>query len=219
MFDLIVFDLDGTLVDSRKDLAAAINALIQELGGRPLSEDAVAGMVGEGAGLLVRRALAAAGLDPASPAALERFLSLYDERLLDHTAAYPGMVDALEALAPRWPLAVLTNKPGDATGRILEALSLRQYFGAVIGGDSIHGRKPDPAGLKHLAAGAGADIRRTLLVGDSGIDLATARRAGARICLCRYGFGFRFAEDAFRGDEWFIDEPYEIVRVVGAGKK
>jgi phosphoglycolate phosphatase len=214
MIDLVVFDLDGTLVDSRTDLARATNALVAELGGEPLPEDSVAGMVGEGAGVLVRRALAAAALDPTTPGALERFLALYDERLLDTTRAYPGVRETLEALAAERPLAVLTNKPSDPTGRILSALGLAPYFRAVVGGDSPHGRKPDPAGLRHLADAAGAGLAQTLLVGDSAIDLETARRAGARICLCRYGFGYRFAGGAFRGDEWFIDQPQDLLVLV-----
>lgn len=217
MIDLVVFDLDGTLVDSRTDLARATNALVRELGGRPLAEDAVAGMVGEGAGVLVRRALDAAGLDPATPGALERFLALYDERLLDNTRPYPGMAETLAALASGRPLAVLTNKPAEATARILDALHLRGYFGAVVGGDSSHGRKPDPAALEHLAREAGAGIARTLMVGDSDIDLRTARAAGARICLCRYGFGYRFGPGAFRGDEWFIDEPRGLLALLHDG--
>lgn len=217
MLDLIVFDLDGTLVDSQADLAAATNAVIAELGGSPLSETDVGAMVGEGAAVLVRRALGAAGLDAPWPAALERFLALYDQRLLDRTHPYPGVAETLGALSRRRPLAVLTNKPTDATTRILDALDLRRYFRAVIGGDSPHGRKPDPAGLIHLAQDAGTDPARTLLVGDSAIDLATARRAGAHICLCRYGFGYRFEPGDFRGDESFIDVPGDLLEVVGAG--
>lgn len=217
MFDFLVFDLDGTLVDSRTDLANATNALIGELGGRPLDEEAVAGMVGEGAGVLVRRALSAAGLDASRPGALARFLELYDERLLDHTRAYPGTAETVERLAADRPLAVLTNKPAAATGRILDALGLRRYFRAVIGGDSSFGRKPDPAGLVHLAADAGASLARTLLIGDSAIDLATARRAGSRICLCRYGFGYRFDASDFAGDELFIDAPPALLALLRAG--
>jgi phosphoglycolate phosphatase len=217
MIDLVVFDLDGTLVDSRADLAAATNALLAERGGRPLPDDAVAAMVGEGAGVLVRRALTASDLDPDAPGALARFLALYEQRLLDRTRPYPGVPETLAALAAGRPLAVLTNKPADATARILDGLGLRRYFRAVIGGDSPHGRKPAPDALRHLADRTGAGIDRTLLVGDSAIDLETARRAGARICLCRYGFGYRFAAGAFRGDEWFIDAPAQLVGLVAEG--
>ena len=214
--ELVVFDLDGTLVDSRKDLADATNAVLLEFGGQPLPEDEIVAMVGEGAEMLVRRALATAGLEAAPPGALERFLVVYDDRLLDHTGPYPGMTATLDALAADRALAVLTNKPLAATVRILDALDLRRHFGGVVGGDSPWGRKPDPGGLLHLAREAGVPPARTLLVGDSAVDLETARRSGARICLCRYGFGYRFAPEAFRGDEWFIDEPPALLRLLGA---
>jgi phosphoglycolate phosphatase len=208
---LVVFDLDGTLVDSRTDLADAANALITELGGAPISEQRVVGMIGEGAALLVRRALTAASLDPDTPGALARFLELYDARLLATTTAYPGTADALRDLATRAPLAILTNKPARATIRILDGLGLASFFQHVIGGDSALGRKPEPGGMQDLMRRAGASAESTLLVGDSPIDLETARRAGTRICLARYGFGFSFAHDAFRGDEMFIDSPAELV--------
>ena len=148
---LVVFDLDGTLIDSRQDLADAANALIVERGGGPLPVEAVAGMVGEGAALLVRRALTAAGLEPDLESALPRFLALYDERLLAHTDLYPGTREALESIAARSTIAVLTNKPQRPTERILEGLGIARFFAHVIGGDTRFGRKPDPAGLLHLA--------------------------------------------------------------------
>ena len=211
MIGLVVFDLDGTLVDSSLDIANAANALIEELGGARLSHEAIVGMVGEGAGVLVRRALTAASLDPATPDALDRFLAIYGPRLLEHTVAYDGMVEVLRWLATRTPMAVLTNKPARATALILAGLGLRDYFGEVIGGDAPWGRKPDPAGLLHLAVAAGVAADRTLMVGDSPVDLETARRAGTRICLARYGFGYRFTADDFRGDELFVDAPSGIV--------
>jgi phosphoglycolate phosphatase len=208
---LVVFDLDGTLVDSRRDLANATNALLVELGGAPLDEDAVTGMVGEGAGLLVRRALTAAGLDPGTAGALERFLALYDTRLLDHTRPYPGVTEALDWLRPRVRMAVLTNKPERATRAVLSGLGLSPYFMELIGGDSMHGRKPDPAGLLHLAAAVGAEPADVLMVGDSAVDLDTARRAGTRICLARYGFGFRIPAGDLRDDDLRVDSPLELV--------
>lgn len=207
----VVFDLDGTLVDSQRDLADAANALIVERGGAALPVDAIAGMVGEGAALLVRRALIAAKLDAEPRDALPRFLDLYDERLLRHTALYEGMADVLESLAERLPLAVLTNKPGRATERILDGLGVRRYFRDVVGGDTPFGRKPDPAGLRELIARAGVTPDGTMLVGDSRIDLETARSAGTGICLARFGFGYRFEAGDFRGDEIFIDAPGDLI--------
>lgn len=207
---LIVFDLDGTLIDSRRDLADATNAMLVELGATPISTDAVAAMVGEGAAMLVRRALTATGLDPETPDALNRFLACYDDRLLNHTRPYDGMVEALATLKTVCPLAVLTNKPAGATARILAGLRLDAYFDRVVGGDTPHGRKPNPAGLHHLMDAAGASPASTVLVGDSPIDLQTARRAGVRICLARYGFGFTLKDEDLRGDEITIDHPSEL---------
>ena len=210
MIRLVVFDLDGTLVDSSHDLAEATNALLAELGGAPLALDVVVSMVGEGAAVLVKRALARSGLDPEMPGALGRFLELYDERLLNATRPYPGMIEALAALGARFRLAVLTNKPERPTLEILKGLEMRQFFGDVTGGDSAHGRKPNPAGLLDLAARAGVEASETILVGDSPVDLETSRRAGTSVCLTRYGFGYRFSGTEFRGDEIFVDAASEL---------
>ena len=214
MIQLVVFDLDGTLVDSSRDLAEATNALLADLGATPLSLDAVVSLVGEGAAVLVRRALERAGLDPDTPYALERFLVHYDARLLDTTRPYAGMVEAVNAVRARHRVAVLTNKPERPTRQILQGLGIDALFSDVIGGDSAHGRKPDPAGLLDLVARAGATPAETLLVGDSPVDLVTARRAGTHICLARYGFGYRFDADGFRGDELFIDEPEGLLAII-----
>jgi phosphoglycolate phosphatase len=209
---LFVFDLDGTLVDSLRDLADTANALLAECGARPLDADRIAAMVGEGAALLVSRAFAAAGV-PAPADALARFLRIYDGRLLDHTRPYDGMPAALDGLASGAALAVLTNKPLPATRRILDGLNLSRFFDveAVLGGDGPLPRKPDPAGLAHLCARAGVAVEDTVMVGDSAIDWRTARNAGTRICLVRYGFGFReFPRGELRGDEILIDRPGDL---------
>jgi phosphoglycolate phosphatase len=213
---LIVFDLDGTLIDSQRDLADAANALILERGGTPLTVEEIAAMVGEGAGVLIRRVIRAAHIGDDVESALRRFLELYDERLLATTRLYDGMPETLEALASEAPLAVLTNKPQQATERILQGLGIATTFRWVIGGDSRFGRKPDPAGLRHLMAEAGAAPARTMMVGDSAIDLATARAAGTRICLARYGFGFRIPGADLHRDELIVDRPSEIVPAVRA---
>jgi phosphoglycolate phosphatase len=214
---LIVFDLDGTLVDSQRDLADATNALLVEHGRAPLTVDQVSAMVGEGAAMLVKRALTAAGLAPELPGALDRFLAHYGERLTVHTRPYDGIPAVLSTLRARGhTLGVLTNKPQAATRTILDRLQLATCFSDVIGGDGPAGRKPDPAGLRGMIARAGGDASSTVLIGDSPVDLATARNAGARICLARYGFGFRFEPSAFRGDERFVDRPTEILEVLDA---
>ena len=156
MFRLIVFDLDGTLVDSRQDIAESANATLVACGAQPLSEDAIGRMVGDGAPMLIARAFAAAGVEP-PPDALDRFLTIYDDRLLSHTRPYHGIPELLDQLARRASLAVLTNKPLAATRRILEGLDLSRYFppDRMVGGDGPFPRKPDPAGLAHLMASAG----------------------------------------------------------------
>ena len=214
---LIAFDLDGTLVDSRRDLAESANQLITELGGVALPEDAIGRMVGEGAALLVHRALAAAGIGDApgaSSAALSRFLEIYDGRLLHHTRAYGGVADAVLEARRIARVAVLTNKPAGASERILTGLGLRGLFDEVVGGDGPLPRKPDPAALLALMDRAGATPPGTLLVGDSPIDRETARRASTRCCLVAYGFGYEaFSGGQLTGEEWIAAEPSELVGI------
>lgn len=190
-FRLFVFDLDGTLVDSRRDIADAANVLLESCGAAPIPEARIGAMVGEGAAVLVARAFKASGVErPAD--ALERYLAFYDERLLNHTQPYDGIPAVLDSLTRRGALAVLTNKPIASTRRILDGLDLARFFPpeAVLGGDGPFARKPDPAALLHLAAAAGTSAATTLMVGDSAIDWRTARAASTGICLARYGFGF-----------------------------
>lgn len=212
---LIVFDLDGTLIDSRRDLADSANELIRELGGEPLTETAIGSMVGEGAAMLVRRALAAADLEQAQ-AALPRFLEIYDGRLLNHTRAYDGIARAVRAARlAHVRSAVLTNKPARPTERILTGLGLRDLFDEVIGGDGPHPRKPDPASLLELMERTMVRSADTLIVGDSRIDHETARRASARCCLATYGFGYAgFPADRLTGDEWFAADAGELEQVL-----
>ena len=213
---LIAFDLDGTLIDSRRDLTDTANQLIGALGGRPHSEDVVSRMVGEGARLLVQRATQAAGLgDP--PGALERFLQIYDERLLVHTRLYDGVPGALDAAAALATVSLLTNKPLGPTTRILAGLGLAGRFQAVIGGDGRFPRKPDPASMLELIRLAGSTPERTLLVGDSAIDLETTRRAGIRCCLVRYGFGrVTLPDPPVVEHGWVVDHARELPGVFTA---
>jgi phosphoglycolate phosphatase len=185
--------------------------MLLELGGGPLEIDEITRMVGDGAAVLVTRALSRAGLDPRTPGALDTFLARYGERLIAHTRPYPGIPEALAALrAQGRTLAVLTNKPQDLTARVLDLLGLSAFFSDARGGDTPAGRKPHPAGLLQIAERAGAAPSSTVLVGDSPVDMETARRAGTQVCLARYGFGYRFDPDAFRGDEMFVDTPAEL---------
>ena len=211
---LVVFDLDGTLIDSRLDLAESTNEMLQTYGAPALPVDRVAMMVGEGARKLVERALAASDLDPAEPDALPRFLEIYARRLLVHTRPYDGILYAVAALGRTHRLAVLTNKPADPTRRLLEAFNLSSHFADVIGGDSPWARKPDPAGLRALMDKGGATASDTWLVGDSMIDVETARNAGVKMCVVLYGFGQLRGELVLNGSEFTAATPAEIVDAV-----
>ena len=214
-FSLVVFDLDGTLVDSRRDIAEAANETLVAYGATPLAEDALGRMVGDGAPVLVARAFAAAGVEK-PPDALDRFLLIYGARLLTHTRPYAGIPLVLERLAARSAaLAVLTNKPLEATRQILQGLDLSRYFTPerVVGGDGPFPRKPDPEGLRHLMVSARASAETTVLVGDSVVDWRTARGAAAQACLARYGFGWEgFPTDQLSVDDWVVDSPSEILQ-------
>jgi phosphoglycolate phosphatase len=210
---LVVFDLDGTLVDSQRDLADSTNEMLAEFGAPPLPIDSVASMVGDGARALVERAIAASGLPP-HPDALAAFRRIYDRRLLEHTRPYPGVEGLVRMLADRTPLAVLTNKPEAPTRRLLDALGLAPSFRWVVGGDSGFARKPDPSGLLHLIQAAGASPATTLVIGDSMVDVETARAAGARVCAALYGFGHLRAGLTLTAGEWTVDDARDLDVVV-----
>ena len=176
---VVVFDLDGTLIDSVGDLAASASELVTTLGGRPLDRAEVADMVGDGAALLVRRALEAAGLVPDTPGALGLFLEIYDRRLLDTTVPYPGVAETLSALSRRARLAVLTNKPLVFSQRILDAFALSPVFDSVIGGDGPYPRKPNPDGLRAVIGRNVTSVDGGGFTGRPG----DGRGRGVRICL------------------------------------
>jgi phosphoglycolate phosphatase len=209
---LLVFDLDGTLVDSIHDLAEAASDLSESYGGVRFDDEAVCRMVGEGAAVLVERVMARAGHQEPPPDALGQFLALYDRRLFDTTRAYPGVVDTLRALADTHAMALLTNKAEDSARKVLAHCGLDGFFAHMIFGDGEFSRKPDPAGLRWLMKRHRASAKRTILVGDSEVDLATARHGGVRVCLARYGFGFiRVDPAALDGSEWFLDQPQDLL--------
>lgn len=201
---LLVFDLDGTLIDSRQDLVRSVNATLQHLGQPQLPEAVVASYVGDGAALLVRRALGlappSAGSRPMPPpeltaaqaeqleAALTWFLQHYHQHQLDCTRLYPGVEAALPGLKKTHRLAVLTNKPLRNTLGILEGLGVLPLFDRVYGGDSFPHKKPDPAGLRALLDEFSATASETLMVGDSHVDIRTGHNAGVWTCGVTYGF-------------------------------
>lgn len=185
----VVFDLDGTLIDSRRDLAAAVNGVRGELGYEALPVARVVEYVGQGARNLVRRSLPGEVAGEDFEAAFARFLDLYYDGCLRETRPYPGIEDLLDALAGRLPLAVLTNKPERHTGKILKGLGLHTHLRCALGGDTLAVNKPHPDTLRETARRLGADPARTLLVGDSAVDAETARNAGAPAALVTWGFG------------------------------
>lgn len=215
---LIAFDLDGTLIDSRRDLTDSANALLEELGGRALSEEAVTRMVGEGAATLVRRALAATGLQTVDVAAvLPRFLEIYDTRLLRHTRVYAGVEEAVRRARACARVIVLTNKPRRPSEQILAGLGVRDLFDEVVGGDGPWPRKPDPEALIAAMARASASPEQTLLIGDSAIDLETAHRASVRCCVAAYGFSAWTLEGRNLGTPaWVAASASELPSVIDA---
>jgi phosphoglycolate phosphatase len=217
---LAVFDLDGTLIDSRQDLADSANVLLASYGASPLREEAIVSMIGCGAATLVSRVINAAGVEAPLPEALGRFLGIYDERLTRHTRPYDGIPELLASLhASHMPMAVLTNKPHEQSVRILDAFGLSRFFHSIVGGDGPWPRKPAPDGMRFLMHEASAGPAETTLVGDSFVDLQTSRNAGVRMCLARYGFGYADLPPAdLRGEEALVDTPAEIADVLYAGR-
>jgi phosphoglycolate phosphatase len=216
MIRLIAFDLDGTLIDSRRDIVDSANELLGRYQRPPLPADQVAGMVGEGARLLISRVLAAAEVTAPLDEALTGFLEIYDRRLVDHTRPYPGVEDTLHALtAAGCRLAVLTNKPRDPAVRILQHFGLMDLFVAVIGGDSDLPRKPDPGNLLALCEQTDIPAADSLIVGDSWVDIETARNASATACFVTWGFGQPPA-NGLNPDEWRIDRPEGLLEIVAA---
>ena len=184
----LIFDLDGTLIDSKQDLIRSVNAMLMETGREPLHEDTISGYIGHGAPTLVGRALGNGATEEQRERALKFFLAHYEEHKLDSTCAYPGVAAALEELRG-FSMAVLTNKPVRVSKRILEGLGLAKYFRAVYGGNSFETKKPDPLGAKKILEEFGAAPGEAMMVGDSEVDVQTARNAGTLAAAVNYGFG------------------------------
>jgi phosphoglycolate phosphatase len=184
----LVFDLDGTLIDSRRDITTAVNRLRAEQGLPAIPLEAVVTMVGEGARLLVERALGPGFPPEQVDKALDRYLGFYDEVCLEQTRPYPGIAEMLAELAGLYPLALLSNKGEALSRKILDALGLTSFFREILGGDSLPTRKPDPTGLRVLAERLDLPVERLMLVGDTWIDAETAYNAGAAFALVEWGF-------------------------------
>ncbi len=187
--DLLVFDLDGTLIDSKEDLAQAVNAARRHMGLAPIENERVYSYVGNGASVLLRRALGPEAPEADVQTALDYFLAYYKDHMLDHTTLYPGVREALdELLAGGIQLSVLTNKPVRFSQLLVEGLGLGGHFLRVYGGNSFAQKKPDPVGVRKLLEEFTTAPERAMMVGDSDVDIRTARNAGILACGVNYGF-------------------------------
>jgi phosphoglycolate phosphatase len=187
--NLVIFDLDGTLVDSKLDLVLSVNAARGLMELPPISDQLVSSYVGNGAPVLMRRALGTEASEADVERGLEFFLKYYRAHMLDNTQLYPGVKNALDRLhAAGAKMAVLTNKPVRFSRSIVEGLGLKQHFFQVYGGNSFEQKKPDPIGIETLLRESGLARERTIMVGDSGVDVQTARNAKVQACGVSYGF-------------------------------
>ncbi len=216
---LLIFDLDGTLVDSRLDLANSVNAMLRHYRKPELPQEVIASYIGNGAPMLVRRSLGDPDDEQFVQEALLYFMAYYREHKLDHTYVYDGIFEALDAiLASRNGLgdirmAVLSNKPVNPSRGIVEALGLGKYFFQVYGGNSFHTKKPDPAGVQALLAEADAHAHQTVIVGDSDVDVITAGNAGIYSVAVTYGLAPHTLEDVTA--DVLVDHPRELADVLG----
>jgi phosphoglycolate phosphatase len=215
---LLIFDLDGTLIDSRQDLVNSVNAALRSLGRAELPSEEIAAMVGDGAPTLVRRALGDAADDSLVHRGLEFFLSYYREHKLDYTRLYDGIPEALEVLqgsnGRRRVMSVLTNKPVNPSRAIVEALGITGRFVSVYGGNSFETKKPDPFGINTILAETGVRPDEAVMIGDSAVDILTGRAAGTWTCGVTYGFAPHTLVDT-PGDV-LVDTPHELAALLQA---
>ena len=214
---LVIFDLDGTLIDSRLDLVHSVNAALRHINRPALPDDVIAGYVGDGAPILIQRALGGEAVDEALVRkGLEFFLTYYRAHKLDHTTVYPGIQQALAAIqnsgngVPR-KMAVLTNKPVNPSRAIVDALGLGRYFSQVYGGNSFATKKPDPEGALKLVSESGVRPDQTAMVGDSHVDIRTGHNAGLWTVAVTYGFAPHTLE--VETPDVVVDHPSELAEV------
>jgi phosphoglycolate phosphatase len=212
----LVFDLDGTLIDSKRDLVRSVNATLRELRRAELPEDLVASYVGSGAPALISRALGGSADEAEFRRAMNFFLAHYEEHNLDFTREYAGVRETLEQLRGV-PMAVLTNKPEDISVRILEGLRLAQFFRVIYGGDSFLTKKPDPLGANTVLGDLEIAGGQALMVGDSEVDVQTARNAGMISAIVNFGFGMHDRR-AYPADI-YLDRMEELLPLVCEGTR
>jgi phosphoglycolate phosphatase len=214
---LVIFDLDGTLIDSRLDLVHSVNAALRHIGRASLPDEVIASYVGDGAPILIQRALGGETVDEAVVRqGLQFFLSYYREHKLDHTTVYDGIKNALAAVqsvsngAPR-TMAVLTNKPIVPSRAIVEALGLGRFFSQIYGGNSFASKKPDPEGARHLLEENGVRPEEAAIVGDSHVDVETGRKAGLWTVGVNYGFAPHTLHE--QPPDVLVDTPLELAEI------
>ena len=193
MFPVLIFDLDGTLVDSKKDLTSSVNHVRTTFHLPELTEYEIAGFIGDGAQMMIQRALGADAPESDVHAGLQLFLSYYRDHMLDQSKLYPGVAETLQRLADH-RLAVLTNKPIRLSQRMLEGLGILGHFAAVYGGNSFERKKPDPVGIFQILADTKGQLETTWMIGDSAVDVLTGRNAGVKTC----GVSWGYATDSFK---------------------
>jgi phosphoglycolate phosphatase len=207
----IIFDLDGTLIDSKRDLIHSVNAMMEEMHRPQLAADVISGYIGHGAPQLVARALGGTATEEELKHGLQFFLSYYEEHKMDYTSAYPGVPETLSQLG-HIPTAVLTNKPVRISVRILQALGLADRFRVIYGGNSFETKKPDPLGAKTILRDLNVEPAEALIVGDSEVDVQTARNAGTRAAAVNYGFGVHDRQ-AYPADA-YLDQFPDLLNLV-----
>ena len=222
---LLIFDLDGTLVDSRMDLANSVNATLSNYGRPELPPDRIAQYIGDGAPTLVRRSLGFKddhALDPKDEEFIEDalvfFLEYYRDHKLDNTYVYDGVIEALQKISGdgnsgKRVMTVLSNKPVNPSRAIVEALGLKEFFASVYGGNSFETKKPDPLGVRVLLKEAGVEAGETIIIGDSSVDMLTAKNAGIFSCGVTYGLSPETLQK-FPGDV-MVDSPREWIELFG----
>ncbi len=218
---LLIFDLDGTLVDSQLDIAHSVNAMLRDLGRPELPVHVIATYIGDGAPMLIRRALNDPDDEKLFHDSLDFFIRYYREHKLDNTYVYAGMKEALESIREasdsRIKMAVLSNKPVRPSQGIVEGLGIGEFFFEVYGGNSFATKKPDPEGARKLLAQAEAKPEEAIMVGDSHNDTLTARNAGMWSIGCTYGLAPHSLENA--PPDVYVDAPLELVEVLGLNGK
>jgi phosphoglycolate phosphatase len=207
----LIFDLDGTLIDSKRDLIHSVNAMLLEMGRGELGEDTIADYIGHGAPQLVGSALGKNATPEEVKHGLQFFLGYYEEHKMDTTCAYPGVAETLERLTAL-PMTVLTNKPVRISIRILDSLGLSKYFRTIYGGNSFETKKPDPLGANTILREFRVAPQEALLIGDSEVDIQTARNAGTLSAAVNYGFGIH--DRAANPADAYLDNFNELVALL-----